>query len=298
MNKSSSIAITFWVIILCLTIFLFVGTPSNDIAKADTDTAQTLTTIGNATPSVNIDSVETPITLTENGSSSTAWATTTITDNNGCDDLSSIVAVFFDDAVEAYDCSADGQNCYPSISCVSQSDCSGAGDLNETYVCSSSIWHYSNASSNWKWYIQAGDGTATGSATSSAVTINSLVALDVSEASISYGTLALGATSSEKSVTVSHTGNDSDLDTGIKESVTFTCDGGTIDPAQQHYSTTTSFAWGDGTALTTTTATLNTSLAQGSDATHTPTTSIYWLLVTPSSGVEGSCTGTNYFEAQ
>ena len=296
MKRSFIIGILFWTIILFV-VFLVALQTSNQLAQADSDTADTLTVIGNATPTLGSLTPNAP-SLQENGNTASATITAVVTDNNGYGEISAITAVFYDKgASQDNTCSANAQKCYTGITCTTSSCASLQCDVS----CSVSLWHYTNASSQWEWYIQAFDGTATGTATSSAVTIDALTALDVTEASINYGTLSLGATSTEKSVTVSNTGNKNGLNTGIKESVAFACTVGSItsNASQgQHYSTTTSFAYSDGTVLATTTTTLATAIAQGSDGTHAPSSLIYWLLVVPGSNVSGSCTGTDYFEAQ
>jgi hypothetical protein len=274
------------------------------VDATDSDTAQTETTIGNATPTIAVNDFTSPVTLTES-STVTAYATSTITDTNSCQDIISVVAVFFDDNAVNNDCSADGQNCYPiastTCSATAGNTCDGPTDTMVQYTCSVNILHYANGGDtpDWRWYISAGDASsATGTQTSNEVSIGDLLALDITEPKIEYGTLALAATSTQKTATAENTGNHDDLDLGIKESSDFACTTGTIPSANQHYSTTTSFTYTDGTALSTTTTTLDTNISQGSDAATTPDQATYWLLVTPTSGVSGSCTGQNYFEAQ
>ncbi len=303
MKQSAIIAVLFWSImgvIICISIL------STSSVIADTDTANTLTEIGNATPTVVINSVTGPITLLENGHTAIAWATSTVTDNNGCDEVdfaTSVVAVFYDSAAVATSCSSNGRNCYPSASttcAVSAGDtCDGVGDTSVEWSCYVNPWHYANDAATWKWYIAASDAANTGSSTSDTVTVNPLLALDVTEGTIDYGTLALNTLSAQSTTTVVNTGNDTAMDVGIKESAAFTCTLGNITSTYQHYSQSGGFSYGDGTVLwSTSTQSLNADIAQGENGSETPSEAVYWLLTTPADGVSGSCSGTNYFEAQ
>ncbi|MFA5348959.1 MAG: hypothetical protein WC309_01145 [Candidatus Paceibacterota bacterium] len=302
MKQSTIIAVLFWAIvgiIICSSIL------STSSVIADSDTANTLTVIGNATPTVVINSQTTPITLIEDGYTAVAWATATVSDNNGCDEVkfaTSIVAVFYDSATVATSCSANGRNCYPNASTTcafsSTDPCDGVGDTSVGWSCYVNPWHYANESASWTWYIAASDASSTASSTSGFVTVSPLLALNVTETEIDYGTLALNTLSNQTTTTVENTGNDTALDVGIKESVSFDCNVGTIAPQYEHFSQSSGFAYGEGTALWSTSTTIDADIVQGSDGTETPSEPVYWLLTTPADGVSGSCQGTNYFEAQ
>jgi len=303
MKKTLIISLAFWLIGLVVGYIAIVG-PVDLVQATDSDTASTTVIIGNATPTITVNTITSPVTLTEN-STVTAFATSTVADNNGCDDIESVTAVFFDDNAANNDCAADGQNCYPvaSTTCTATvGSCTGGSDTEEQYTCSVSVLHYTNGGTapDWRWYLSAGDGDATGTQTSNEVTIADLLALDVTEPAIDYSTLSLGATSTQATTTAKNTGNHNDLSVGIQESIDFACTLGTISSSQQHYATTSGFSYGDGTALAATSSSptqLDTAIAQGSDGSTTPSQPIYWLLVVPN-GVSGTCNGQNYFEAQ
>ncbi|MDD5221415.1 MAG: hypothetical protein PHV47_02325, partial [Candidatus Pacebacteria bacterium] len=260
MKQSTIIAVLFWAIvgiILCSSIL------STSSVIADSDTANTLTVIGNATPTVVINSRTTPITLIEDGYTAIAWATATVSDDNGCDEVdfaTSVVAVFYDSAAVATSCSSNGRNCYPNASttcAVSSGDtCDGVGDTSVEWSCYVNPWHYSNDSADWKWYIAASDAADTGSSTSDVVTVSPLLALNVTETEINYGTLALDTLSNHATTTVENTGNDTALDVGVQENASFTCSAlGTIAPEYEHFSQYSGFTYGDGTALWSTSTT-------------------------------------------
>lgn len=303
MKQSTIIAVLFWSIvgiIICVSIL------STSSVIADTDTANTLTEIGNATPTVVINSVTGPITLLENGYTAIAWATSTVTDNNGCDEVdfaTSVVAVFYDSAAVATSCSTNGRNCYPNASTTcavsAGNTCDGPGDTSVEWSCYVNPWHYANDAATWKWYIAASDTTDTGSSTSDAITVDNLLALEVTETEINYGSLALNTLSGHATTTVLNTGNDTALDIGIKENASFTCSLlGTIASNYQHFSQSSAFEYAAGTELWSTSTTIDADITQGSNGSETPSEAVYWLLTTPSDGVAGSCQGTNHFEAQ
>lgn len=304
MKQPAIAGVLFWTIIFVVIITSVLST-TDMVTAVDSDTSATEAAIGNATPTIGVISRDASITLVENGYTAIAWATTTITDNNGCDEIdmaTSVTALFYDDDAVNTDCSTSGRDCYvvASTTCaVTAGSCTGEGDSMVEWSCYTHPWHYANASAAWKWYIMATDTSAAGDAdTSDAVTVNSLIALDVTEVNIPYGTLALNSLSTQATTTVLNTGNKSAMDVGIKESTQFDCAVGHITSTYQHYSQSGGFSYGDGTALTTSTVTLNADIVQGQNGSTAPSETIYWLLTTPTSGVSGECDGANYFEAQ
>ena len=245
-------------------------------------------TINNATPTVG--SI-TPgaISLVEN-STTTATSSCTVTDNNGYEDLASVIAILYDSNATNSSCGADNNTCYPSIACATSS-CS-SNQCNAS--CSADVWYYANASDGWEWEVTAtDDGALSGNNTSATTTVTSLIALDVAESTIDYGSLNLGATSSQATTTVVNTGNVS-LDSFIS-GTDMTCQLGSIVSTQQHYSTSTGFSWADGGALSTSPASSSLDLPQRTSGSVSDY--IYWLLKIPDTGAGGSCTGTNTIEA-
>jgi hypothetical protein len=270
------------------------------------DSASTSVTVGNATPSISATTFNSSsaITLTEN-TTKTVYATTTITDGNGCSSIYAVNADFFRSAVTASGCDtvgeADDNHCYSRVSCtVEGGTCSGGADTTANYVCSVSLQYYADptdsgaySAQNWLVNIEAGDGTATSTDATTGVELNTLAALDVT-ASISYGTLAAntdtGATNS--TTTVTNTGN-TNMDPQI--SGTDMASGGdeiTVD--KQEYSATV-FTYGAGTDLSTTPSTLDITLPQRTAGAITDDVS--WGIGIPAGTPPGSYSGTNTFTA-
>jgi hypothetical protein len=254
------------------------------------DTATTAADVANATPTVTVITPNASISLTE-GVTAAATSTGTVQDNNGYADISAVTAIFFDDNVVNSDCVSDENNCYTGITC-STSTCS---NTTCSVSCSADVWYYANATSSWKWQITADDGTATSSTSSTSVTINELVALDVT-ASISYGSVGLGETSSGATIVVTNTGNKDGLDATVSSASSMSCTTGSIAQSYQHYATSSSsFTYGNGVALSATSTSAGISIAQRTSTTSTE--NVYWKIQLPSSGILGTCSGSTVFTA-
>jgi hypothetical protein len=213
--------------------------------------------------------------------------TSTVTDNNGYTDITSVAAVFYDSIATTSTCSSDNSDCYTDIACATSS-CSGT-DTQCIATCSTDVWYYANPSS-WKWQIKATDAaSASSTGTSATTTIANLIAINVSEATINYGSLSIGETSAQATTTVENTGNTNlDVDT---YGTNMTCTSGSIAVGQQKFNTE-----GAETALTGVAQTIDLNVSKR--ITTPPTGSIYWKLYVPSGGAKGDCSGTNTFEAK
>jgi hypothetical protein len=124
--------------------------------------------------------------------------------------------------------------------------------------------------------------------------MGSTLALDVTQ-SIEYGSVAVGAVSTEQTATISNTGNRA-IDAEVSADGAMTCDTlGSIAAAQAKWSLSTGFTYASaGTALSTTPTTMDDSTAQRTGAaTETDT---FWKLQVPS-GVAGACTNNVTFTA-
>ncbi|MDD5621293.1 MAG: DUF2341 domain-containing protein [Candidatus Pacebacteria bacterium] len=254
----------------------------NHSLGADINGASSTFTISNSVPSVG--SI-TPgsVSLIES-STTTATSTCTVSDNNGCEDISSVVAVFYDDNAVDADCAADENNCYTGIACAT-STCEGN---NSDVLCTTYPYYYANAS-DWRWYVKVIDASSASSTnTSATTTIDNLIALEVSETDIDYGSIELSATSNQATTTIENTGN-TNLDVGLYGTA-MSCSLGTIAVGQQKFNT-----GGGETALTGVSQPVDLNVAQRT--TTVPTGSIYWKLYAPSDGIAGTCSGTNTFEA-
>lgn len=128
-----------------------------------------------------------------------AATTTSVTDQNGCTDLSNATSTIYLSSAGA-DCSADDNDCYLVNSCA-LSDCSGDSDPTATYTCTTTFAYHSiptdagvgggYASQSWFARITAidDDSAATSSSytTLDGVEVVSAAALDVTQLMIDYG---------------------------------------------------------------------------------------------------------------
>lgn len=144
----------------------------------------------------------------KNEATKDVWATSTsITDQNGCTDLSDATStMFMINVAGGPGCSANDNNCYQvaAANCYI-SECSGAGDAIATIACRGSLAHYAVPTGvagdnpyepyNWQASINAYDEALTGTATSSGVEVFPGAALNVAEATIPYGILQAGQNS-------------------------------------------------------------------------------------------------------
>ena len=290
MDKSKIVAFGFWAFTLGFFICSLIGIPEPRIeVRADEYASSVI--IGNSTPVVG---TVTPgsITLTED-TTVTATSTGTVTDGNGYEDLSSVIAVFYDADATTNACPADANDCYrgADVTCATSS-CSS---LQCSFTCTATVVEYYANAADWKWYVSAGDGTATGSETSASTTVATLNAIKLDLADITYGTVSLDATSTEKTIVATNTGNASPVDIKVS-GTTMVCDEkGILDIAQQHWNTTASQSWSSGETLTDTPAYTQMDIAQRTGVATTG--DIYWQLQIPATGYAGTCSGTNTFTA-
>jgi hypothetical protein len=271
------------------------------------DDATTTATVSNATPTVgafNINGGDASITLTEGDISSVkATTTATVTDDNGCTDLSNVQVLFYrTDKTDG--CSPNEYDCYSTSSCSvveSGNTCDGDSDTSADYECSVTLNYYTDptdgsasaSSTNWTMKVTATDDDGVSGNNTDTIEVDSLAAIDVTTP-IAYGSVALDSSSADKEQTVTNTGNVR-LDLQFSGTA-MSCDTGSIDAAQQKYSTTTISAWADAPyTLATSSAEKDWDLAKSTGSTSTA--AAHWMLHTPASGVEGSCSGSNTLTA-
>lgn len=276
------------------------------VANVAADAVSTSVTVSNAAPAVSATTFNngTAITLTEN-TTTTVYATTTITDANGCTTIAGVSADFYRSAIGATGCDAGGEadanHCYPVVACtVVSGSCTGPADTAADYVCSTNLDYYTDptdtgtySADNWVANITAGDGTATttGSGTTE---VNTLKALDVT-ASMNYGTLAAGTNTgtTNSTTTVTNTGN-SIMDPLI--SGTDMTGPATIIAANQKYASSSFNYSTGGVALSSTTpAAAAINLAQRTSGVVAG--DVLWGINVPNGTISGAYTGTNTFTA-
>jgi len=287
--RSLTIAVVvFMVSLTCL--------PLVQVAKADNSTP-TVTT-GNTAPVASdvILNSSSAITLTEYTTTSVA-VTGTVTDNNSCNDLTSVKVVIYKQGTT---CSAvgnvDNDDCYYYIdeAPANQSTCGDDADLTWTTSTTFQVLYYADPGT-WVAEILPYDEGGVGSTDTDTQTLNELQALNVS-ASIDHGTVAAGQNSTgDHTATVTDTGNIAIDVTVSGGSLTCTTRTTAFTVNLQEYSTST-FSYGAGVDLTGSAVDMGVVLATTTNL-NTPVTDVtYWQLTVPT-GNEGTCTGTNTFLA-
>ncbi len=246
------------------------------------------------------------IDLSEGSTKTVTW-TATVTDPDGYSDIDTVTGKLFRSGVTgASSCTTNDENCYADTNC-NLSNCSGSSC---TATCSADIQFFADATDTgtyateyWLGYIKATDqaGKNADNLSSSDITdVNSLLALST-DSSLSYGFMLAGddSGSTNQTTTVTNTGNQSiDVDlSGDDMCTTYpTCSGDTIPANNQEYSTST-FTYGSGTQLSTTSSVVDISLPKSTQSPSNSSTTIYWGIKIPSVLGEGSYTGGNYIVA-
>jgi hypothetical protein len=301
MYKDKFLAIGFWLSAFLVFYFLLggFGLPMGNVRA---DTATTTATIINATPTVGaftINGGAASITLIEGDNSSIVASTTvTITDGNGCNDIASVIQHLYR-TDKGDGCSTNSYDCYATSSCAivgSGNTCGASPDTSADYICSVTLNYYTDptdvnaaaSSTNWTMLVTANDGTANGT-NSDTIEVDSLSALDVTTP-IAYGSIALGADSTDQEQTITNTGNVR-LDAQFS-GTSMTCTTGSIDVGQQKYGTSTITAWIDAPfALSGSGTERDWDVAK--KTTSTSTAAVHWMLEAPANGAEGTCSGSN-----
>jgi len=230
----------------------------------------------------------------------TVTITATITDNDGCEEVftdGSITGVFYDADTVADTCSADDNNCYPSLTLTEVGNtCDGAGDYTGDAEVTVDVWFHANPGSNWTAKVTATDSSSDSGSNTQTVQINTLNAfkLDVSE--INYGTVNPDSVSSQQTVLITTTGNTA-VDVQLSGD-DMTWSGNTILVTQQKYSDSSGFDWdSEGTALTGTPVCYELSTTKPTDNPSNQSETIYWKLKVPTGKLAGGpYTATNDFD--
>ena len=240
-------------------------------------------TVGTVTTS------QSPINLNA-GSTTTIDCLAIITDTDNWNNITTVNATMWDNVASAEGSADDNNNHYTNVSCGL-----GINDTETTrpVTCSVSLQYYANPST-WTCKIRSYNSTIDLTSNSVDTTVNQLVALDVTEATVDFGTLALGATSSsDVTATVQNNGN-VQIDVNLTGSA-FSCATGSLDRETIHYNASSGIAYSSMTALSGTTANLDLNVVKSTGVASTALT--YWKISLPASGAGGTCTDTITFTA-
>jgi hypothetical protein len=257
--------------------------------------SKTFSVVPAEAPIVGAVSATDPIDLAT-GSTVMVWCNATITDNNGFEDINHVNATLWDSAETNETAADDNNNHYTNSSCMLY----GGSDNTVNTACSFILYYYANEGSNWICKLTANDTTGYMGSNTTTLTINELVALDLSITSMDYGLLTWGEISSEKNISVTNYGNiqiDINLsgsDAAGNTSNSFNCTTGFIPIGNEKYNI--SYAGQDydtnmvsvtGYDTTITSFDLSQVITDGIESNQT----IYWKLKIPLSDVSGNCTG-------
>ncbi len=269
--------------------------------------------VNNVTPVISAITLNggSAITLNE-GDTAPVVLGATITDNNGCSDLSTITSSLYRSAIGYSACDivgeANNNNCYPAISCSvgGGNTCDGATDASASYNCTAFLKYYADPTDSntpytgqsWKNTFKAVDNNSLTDSLeiSTGVTLNSLLAMDIGS-SLAYGNVSAGQTIDplNKLTLITATGN-----VGLDQEVSGTdmSDGQshTIGVNYQKYALATSTSYSSGISLSTspTEAELNCTKTNSDVGATKPT---YWGISIPVGTFAGSYSGTNTITA-
>jgi len=242
------------------------------------------------------------------------YATTTITDTNSADEISTVTAVFYNSSsTEA--CSASENLCYTGaantwlgVSCDWLGATTSATAIDAS--CTADFWFdavptdtgdwsttLGYATTDWEVWFQGTDvANATGAATTSQE-LTTLSGVEVEEIGIDYGTVLSNATSTTgKSITINTTGNcPINVNVSGENMATSAL---SIAVEQQKYATSGDVGY-EGLGWTASTGVQLLNLDSGkTEATSTPATDIvYWAILIPSAQTAGDYSGTNTIAA-
>ena len=283
--------------ILSISVILLDGT--NVIADGANDDLTASVSIGSSAPTVGAISCVGGETFTLNSETiKLVNCSATITDLNGYQDINSVRGAFYSSAGEGD--AADTRDNYKNATCVFTD--AGTGTTRDA-ECSFTVYFHANPTS-WTVYMNAtDDGDDTGTNTVAA-TVNTLVALNVTETEINFGEVALDGISSEITTNIKNTGN-VDIDLNINETLYngyMNCTDVASDDIQTdaastgiRFNITSGFTFADTVwNVTATNALADVSWVEADQngAPTAPTTPLYWLIKLPADGLTGSCSTT------
>ncbi len=282
------------------TMFLF----NSSVVYSQTNNPPVISSLTIATSSQG--TLVTSIDLAEH-SNKTIYIHGSASDADSCEQINEVsgtstwkVAFFRTDVANAENCTPDNRDCYQDTEQNSDlSNCDNPADTTLDYQMTIPVVYYADATDNssmpdhattdWTAFVEVTDDNESSVSSSLTAEINTLKAMSVTSV-IEYGTIALGASSEEQTLTVSNTGNDDDLDALISDLNGWTCLRGSFGSGQVHFATSPLLGWESGTAVTVTPADMgNLSLMKSSDGTAS-TTSVYFTLKLPEFGLSGACT--------
>ncbi len=284
-----------WVVILSICLMtVFAG--GMIFKETEAATIAPSVTVGNVVPTVGAVTLNGSAAITVVGNTSTTVVgTVTITDTNGWADISSATATLY--RIGATTCTTGATAdrwCYAPACTLLNVTTSNSRNAS----CTTNIWFLAEPTSGtssydvagWEMDIMAKDAAnATGFA-STVQELGSIYYIDASN-TISYGTVALGATSTDDKLTTIYNQGNVPFDPYLS-GVDMASSSVTMAVGQQKYSSSTLGNW-VGTALTGTPTGYNITLATPTVTTTDSKDDVYWMIQIPAAQLAGTYTGTN-----
>jgi hypothetical protein len=227
----------------------------------------------------------TPIDLTA-GSATLITCTATINDSDGSGNIVLVNATFWDSTASSENSTDDNAGHYSTSNCsVARHNTPSSSD----YACSFSLYYYANPS-DWICKMRSYDEILVEVSSQETVAVNQLTALELSSASLDFGTVALGSSSvSDINISVANMGNVA-IDVNVS-GTGFNCTSGGFGAGYARFSAGQGEDYGNMTSLSVASSTLAIDITQ-SDAIELSSKSIFWKISIPSSGAGGICTNT------
>ncbi len=232
------------------------------------------------------------------------------TDYDGCTEINDVsrfsIKIFRADLGDL--CSGDNNNCYTIAGgSTTVSGCTGGGDYDLNYEGYVDLQYYADptdsgtySAANWSAKVQVTDSPGLPNINFDNFEMNSLIAFNVT-ASVDYGTIALGADSTQQTITFTNTGNRR-LDADQTASGDMACSGeGSVNVpvGNAHLSLNDGFTYGvSDQALTITATNFDLDIEARTNDASPLTKNAYLILRLPSLGVRGSCTNTITYTAK
>lgn len=286
---------------------IFLGTLG---ASAGTTVSKsvTVTGAGSSTPSVStvVLNAGSAITLTANATTAIN-VSFTVSDNDGCSDVftnGNVTTSVFRSGVGSSS-AASNLNMYRAS--TSTHNCTVATTTSANATATVYIYYFAEAtdasssypSQYWEASVVARDATSsTGSASSTGVELNTLLAINVTTSSINYGNVTAGTDTggTNQTATTTNAGNAS-TSLRLHASATLTSGSNSISTSSQRYSTSSFTYPGTSTALTDTAATVSGVLLTSPTSTTNVERVTFWGLSVAAGTATGTYTGTTVFSA-
>jgi len=244
-----------------------------------------------------------PITLNANATTSITVGFT-ITDNNGCSDVftgGGVTTTLFRSGAGSA-CTANNLNCYITNAqinnCTSGNTATATATIPIYYFAEPTDASSTYSGQSWQAKIIASDaGGLSSSSTSSGVTLNTLLAINLSTSTINYGTVGAGSNtgSTNQTISIQNVGNSSSTLRISGTDLTFNAN--IVPASSQHYATNTFTYNISDTPLNSFLTTVAGFFLTKPTSTAPVAKNLYWGISAPPGNPIGTYNGTNTITA-